>query len=767
MPAAVARAKSAKTKLMNGKVVSSRSKTGSSECSAAMSEWVTTRKSGSTPASVFAILGQCRAKARALKQASQHKAAGNEAKAQRLEAIAAGKKGPVTAKDRMALAKEKRATLNAKRAANPIMAAMQGGATLKPNIKPKSDLDRHNQASRVSERIGHHRQKLASRLSQPDNKSFTDHQGVFARNNQLSATKSRVDAVMMDSLNRHIANAKMQGGGASAGGASAPVKAEGRGTAERLAKAKQIRTMRSRLQPGERLVVTDKGFGFKRSTLLPHGTQPYSSADHSPPPQTRPASRPLGAYGQTLKPMSLGKASEAMSKQVRHNGEFMSRKAMIDKAVKSGAAVQQSKTGRRLTSPSGAFLDEGATTKTGMNYAEMAASRFAKAQQLRADRAAKRASAQPAEPRFAAMAYNNNTDVIRDNDHNFYATVRTVKGKLGTSYEVKGYSKFEGKHPDIEKNVKTTGQGRVTLGRYSTKEEAHAAAMKIAELESPRPAQPAASPRADRYNRLEAQVFQGKKDIVPYVGLNQGRGERFGDPQVAKQVEARRNAVARAKRMIRSDRAQNATPAPTNAIQPAQGQGAFIFTPPTPSLRAQADAYRASKGTAADRAKALGAKITTKAASLNAEMEQAKKRFDRYSGNNVDKIRSLRDQFQTVIPAKAQPVQRAATKLRKIEEKVAPERFGYVRNSPERLALAKSIKQTRAAVPALKSKAASDYETFRTMSGNLTRRKDNGSVRNALRSSESATKLNSTQSSLKQARERAKRLTRMTNAARS
>ena len=130
MPAAVARAKSAKTKLMNGKVVSSRSKTGSSECSAAMSEWVTTRKSGSTPASVFAILGQCRAKARALKQASQHKAAGNEAKAQRLEAIAAGKKGPVTAKDRMALAKEKRATLNAKRAANPVaaqVAASVGG----------------------------------------------------------------------------------------------------------------------------------------------------------------------------------------------------------------------------------------------------------------------------------------------------------------------------------------------------------------------------------------------------------------------------------------------------------------------------------------------------------------------------------------------------------------------------------------------------------------------------------------------------------------
>ena len=225
-----------------------------------------------------------------------------------------------------------------------------------------------------------------------------------------------------------------------------------------------------------------------------------------------------------------------------------------------------------------------------------------------------------------------------------------------------------------------------------------------------------------------------------------------------KSSPVRQSLAAKVENELRTGTGRFAPPTPSPVATP---------TPPTPSLRAQADAYRASKGTAADRAKALGAKITTKAASLNAEMDQAKKRFDRYSGNNVDKIRSLRDQFQTVIPAKAQPVQRAATKLRKIEEKVTPERFGYVRNSPERLALAKSIKQTRAAVPALKSKAASDYETFRTMSGNLTRRKDNGSVRNALRSSESATKLNSTQSSLKQARERAKRLTRMTNAARS
>ena len=175
--------------------------------------------------------------------------------------------------------------------------------------------------------------------------------------------------------------------------------------------------MRSRLQPGERLVVTDKGFGFKRSTLLPHGTQPYSSADHSPPPQTRPASRPLGAYGQTLKPMSLGKASEAMSKQVRHNGEFMTRKAMIDAHVKGGASVRDSKTGRRLTLPDGRFLDEAATTKTGMDYAASASARFAKAQQLRADRAAKRASAQPVAPPTPSLRAQ--ADAFREKNRRF------------------------------------------------------------------------------------------------------------------------------------------------------------------------------------------------------------------------------------------------------------------------------------------------------------------------------------------------------------
>jgi len=231
---------------------------------------------------------------------------------------------------------------------------------------------------------------------------------------------------------------------------------------ERMAEAAKLRNMRSRVQPGERLTRGKDGkLAYVRKTMLPADVKPYDGSNWNASPAAPASPRPLGAFGQSMTPLSRGKAKASLDATVRHNGEFMSRKAMIDKAIKSGAAVQQSKTGRRLTSPSGAFLDEGATTKTGMNYAEMAASRFAKAQQLRADRAAKRASAQPA-----------------------------------------------------------------------------------------------VSPRAARYNRLEAEVFQGKKDVVPYVGLNQGRGERFGDPQVAQQVEARRNAVARAKKMIRSDRAK-------------------------------------------------------------------------------------------------------------------------------------------------------------------------------------------------------------------
>jgi len=185
------------------------------------------------------------------------------------------------------------------------------------------------------------------------------------------------------------------------------------------------------------------------------------------------------------------------------------------------------------------------------------------------------------------------------------------------------------------------------------------------------------------------------------------------------------------------------------------------------TVREQADAFRSAKGTPSDRVALLKQKLTSRADRLKSEIDQAKRRYDRYRGDDLGKIAELRKQYETVIPAKAKPLQKAATKLRTIHEKVDPARFGYVRGSQERVTLANEIRQKRSALPTLKRKAAADYERLRTMSGNLTRRKDNGSVRNALRLVASANTFAGAESSLKQARERAKRLTRMTNAARS
>jgi hypothetical protein len=88
----------------DGKLVSKKSKTNDPACSQAMSAWKT---SGMT-SSIAAILGRCRAKARALNMAAGTRLAGNEGRAQALEARVALDK-PLTIKARLARAKELRA----------------------------------------------------------------------------------------------------------------------------------------------------------------------------------------------------------------------------------------------------------------------------------------------------------------------------------------------------------------------------------------------------------------------------------------------------------------------------------------------------------------------------------------------------------------------------------------------------------------------------------------------------------------------------------
>ena len=94
---------------------SSRSRTGDPACSSAMSDWKT---KGMTPA-IAAILGKCRAKAHARKQADMHRAAGNEAKAQVLEHRAAS--GVVGREARLARARELMAGRNQRTASASVL----------------------------------------------------------------------------------------------------------------------------------------------------------------------------------------------------------------------------------------------------------------------------------------------------------------------------------------------------------------------------------------------------------------------------------------------------------------------------------------------------------------------------------------------------------------------------------------------------------------------------------------------------------------------
>jgi hypothetical protein len=65
-----------------GGLASARSKTGSPECSQAMSLWVRGRKTGAVAAAVFQMLAKCRAMARGRKLSRDHDLAGNTAKSQ-------------------------------------------------------------------------------------------------------------------------------------------------------------------------------------------------------------------------------------------------------------------------------------------------------------------------------------------------------------------------------------------------------------------------------------------------------------------------------------------------------------------------------------------------------------------------------------------------------------------------------------------------------------------------------------------------------------
>lgn len=204
-----------KTKMVGGRVVSAKSKTGDPACSSAMSQWVATRKSGTTPASVFAMLGQCRAKARALKQGESQRAAGNEAKAQRLEAIARGEKGPITAKDRLARAREIRANLNK---------ARESGYRDTNAIKAVVDNKRNYDGESVYW-----------------SRRFESAQADTAKARQVSENRKAGAAKAAETRKK---NAEARKTPVLASDPKPSVRAEGRNTTDRLAQAKRLRDQR-------------------------------------------------------------------------------------------------------------------------------------------------------------------------------------------------------------------------------------------------------------------------------------------------------------------------------------------------------------------------------------------------------------------------------------------------------------------------------------------------------------------------------------------
>ena len=139
----------------------------------------------------------------------------------------------------------------------------------------------------------------------------------------------------------------------------------GAGTAERMAEAAKLRNMRSRVQPGERLTRGKDGkLAYVRDDASAD-VKPYDGSNwNASPAAPRFASSSWGVWSvddSAFKGQSQGFVGRDGQAQRRiHVPQGHDRQGGQERA-----AVQQSKTGRRLTSPSGAFLDEGPRRKPG------------------------------------------------------------------------------------------------------------------------------------------------------------------------------------------------------------------------------------------------------------------------------------------------------------------------------------------------------------------------------------------------------------------
>jgi hypothetical protein len=251
--ARMARAAAVKKDPKTGKVVSSRSKTGSPACSQAMSLWKT---QGMSPA-IAAQLGKCRAMARQRRAAEGTRLSGNEARAQAWESRAARAEsgGLITKKERLAKAKELRASRTSgvakveKPAENP---KAVGRGTYARQVEADRVKDQRKQSAEAMGRdlaAGTNPDKLRQFANEMvaagrsrgrilrEDASIGRAAPTRANNERILASAARM-ALAKSGASKPAAMASKPAPSKPAPSKTTTPKAEGRGTPERLAYAK-------------------------------------------------------------------------------------------------------------------------------------------------------------------------------------------------------------------------------------------------------------------------------------------------------------------------------------------------------------------------------------------------------------------------------------------------------------------------------------------------------------------------------------------------
>jgi hypothetical protein len=124
-----------------------------------------------------------------------------------------------------------------------------------------------------------------------------------------------------------------------------------------------------------RKAARDKIFKLDPSYSLDAGRQKF------PPKQLSAAEKAANAtaaaseqrrkgFTASMPPMQRAKANAALEKYTVNNGNGVFRQALIEDSVRKGYRVQVQNGKRRLVGPNGAYFEQSALTKTGLDYAD-------------------------------------------------------------------------------------------------------------------------------------------------------------------------------------------------------------------------------------------------------------------------------------------------------------------------------------------------------------------------------------------------------------